>query len=143
MKLAIYTDGASRGNPGLSAYGFYIKDEKGRILHEEGKYIGVATNNFAEYSAVLASLKYLLKRNFGQFLLTIDFYVDSQLVARQLSGEYKIKSPNLKHLILQIRNLIARMNKVHFHYIPRAQNKRADRLANQALDIRLKTQSIS
>lgn len=140
MKLAIYTDGASRGNPGLSAYGFYIKDQKGQILYEEGKYIGVATNNFAEYSAVLASLKYLLKSNFGQFPLIIEFYVDSQLVARQLSGKYKIKSSNLKHLILQIQNLIAGLGQAYFHYIPRAQNKRADMLANKALDTKLKSE---
>lgn len=137
MKLIIYTDGASRGNPGIASYGFFIQDDKGNILYEEGKYIGIATNNFAEYSAVLASLKYVLKRFSKDSPLIIDFYVDSQLVAQQLSGKYKIKSASLKQLILQIKNLTAGIGNISFHYIPRAQNKRADKLANQALDNRL------
>lgn len=141
MKLTIYTDGASRGNPGPAAYGFTIADEKGSILYEEGKFIGISTNNFAEYSAVLASLKYVLEKFFKEFPLTINYYVDSLLVARQLSGQYKVKSANLKHLILQIRNLIAGIGEVYFHYIPRAKNERADQMANKALDAKLKTES--
>lgn len=141
MKLTIYADGASRGNPGLASYGFVIKDETGKILYEEGKFIGISTNNFAEYSAVLASLKYVLKRFIGEFPLTTEFYVDSKLVAHQLSGEYKIKSPNLKPLILQIRNLITGIGEACFYYIPRTQNKRADYLANRALDAKLKMES--
>lgn len=141
MKLIIYTDGASRNNPGLASYGFTISDDKGRLLYEEGKFIGIATNNFAEYSAVLAALKYVLKRFFKDFPLTIYVYVDSKLVANQLSGKYKIKSPNLKGLILQVRNLMVNIGEVYFYYIPRAQNKQADQLANIALDKRLKTDS--
>lgn len=136
MKLTIFADGASRGNPGLSAYGFSIQDEQGKTLHNEGRYIGIATNNFAEYSAVLASLKYALNQFFKELPLTIDFYVDSQLVVQQLSGKYKVKSINLKRLILQIHNLMVKVGQVYFHYIPRAQNRRADQLANNALDSR-------
>lgn len=141
MKLIIYTDGASRGNPGHAAYGFSIQDNQRKTLYNEGKYIGIATNNFAEYSAVLASLKYVLKRFFREFPLNLEFYVDSQLVASQLSGKYKIKSLNLKHLIGQIRNLIAGIGQAYFNYIPRAQNKKADGLANQALDAKLRADS--
>lgn len=134
MKLIIYTDGASRGNPGPAAYGYVIRDEKNNILWEEGKFIGLATNNFAEYSAVLASLKYVFKTFQRDFPLKIDCYVDSNLVAQQLSGRFKIKSVNLKPLILKIRNLINGIGEVFFYFIPRSYNKRADMLANQALD---------
>lgn len=138
MKLIIYADGASRGNPGPAAYGFTIQDEKGIPLYEEGKYIGISTNNFAEYSAVLASLKCVLKRFFKEFPIAIEFYVDSKLVASQLSGKYKVKSPHLKYLTAQIQNLIEGIGLSYFHYIPRAQNKRADEMANKALDAKFK-----
>lgn len=141
MKLIIYADGASRGNPGFASYGFNIQNEKGNTVYEEGKFIGISTNNFAEYSAVLASLKYVLKRFFRGRPLTIECYVDSKLVAQQLSGRFKIKSLNLKPLILQVQNLMTGIGKVNFYYIPRDKNKRADYLANQALDARLKRES--
>jgi len=132
VKLIIYTDGASRGNPGIASYGFSISDGKGKILFEEGKYIGIATNNFAEYSGVLNALKYIKKHypNAEQ----INFYMDSKLVAEQLSGRYKIKSLNLKPLIHEIKELEAKFELITYKHIPRELNKRADSLANQALD---------
>src|SRR6266511_1143553 len=102
MKINIYTDGASRGNPGHSSYGFSISDEQGKLLHQQGKYIGIATNNFAEYSAVLSALEYV-KENFQSNSTQIVFYMDSKLVAEQLSGRYKIKSANLIPLIRKIK----------------------------------------
>lgn len=132
MKLIIYTDGASRGNPGLSSYGFSIRDDKGKILHEEGKYIGVATNNFAEYSAVLSSLKYV-KKHLPK-ASGIAFYMDSKLVVEQLSGRFKIKSPNLKPLISEIKLLESKLGSVAYKHIPRSLNFDADSLANKALD---------
>lgn len=131
MKIYIYTDGASRGNPGPSSYGFTIADEQRKILYEEGKFLGVNTNNFAEYSAVLAALEYV-KENFKTSKVT--FFMDSKLVAEQLSGRYKIKSPNLIPLIGKIKDLESKLTGVSYNHIPRAQNKQADCLANKALD---------
>jgi len=133
MKLIIYTDGASRGNPGHASYGFSIRNDKGHILYEEGKYLGVATNNFAEYSAVLNALEYVVKemKKAGE----INFLMDSKLVVEQLSRRYKIKSPNLKPLIYKIKQLESNFP-VTYKHIKRELNKDADFLANQALDSR-------
>lgn len=133
MKLVIYTDGASRGNPGPASYGFTIADESGCLLHEEGEYIGVATNNVAEYTAVLQALKKTAEKFSGNNL-QIELFADSKLVAEQLSGRYKIKSPRLKPLIGQIQILALHLGGVIYNHIPRSQNLRADQLANLALD---------
>lgn len=134
MKIIIYTDGASRGNPGHSSYGFSVTDDKGHILYEEGKYIGIATNNFAEYSAVLSAMNYVIE-NFKKDV-EINFFMDSKLVAEQLSGRYKIKSPNLIQLIYKIKDLQKGIGKIRYTHVPREKNKIADALANQALDFR-------
>lgn len=131
MKLIIYTDGASRGNPGQSAYGFFIQDDQGNILYKESKYIGVATNNYAEYSAVLKALEYV-EKHFQQ--AEAFFLIDSKLVVEQLSGRFKIKSANLKPLIQKIKDIKHHLNSISFRHIPREKNKLADFLANQALD---------
>lgn len=133
MRLIIYTDGASRGNPGRASYGFTISDKKKNLIYEEGKYIGVATNNVAEYSGVLEALRYI-KENL-QKATEINFYMDSKLVAQQLSGKWKIKSRNLKPLIEQIKNLKKSLVKITYKHVPRIQNQIADRLANRALDL--------
>lgn len=135
MKLIVYTDGASRGNPGPSSYGFFIKDENGKILHKESKYIGINTNNFAEYSAVLHALKYVDK-NYKKYNLEVNFLMDSKLVAEQLSGRYKLKSPNLKSLNLSIKKLEKDFKKIIYQHISRTTNRQADHLANLALDNR-------
>ena len=134
MTIAIYTDGASRGNPGHASYGFSISDDKGKVLYEESKYIGIATNNFAEYSAVLNALVYVAKK--FKKTLEVNFFMDSKLVAEQLSGRYKIKSPNLKSLIYKIQDLQRGIEEVTYTHISRELNKIADALANQALDSR-------
>ncbi|MBI2334997.1 ribonuclease HI family protein [Candidatus Daviesbacteria bacterium] len=132
MKLIIYTDGASRGNPGPASYGFTVSDEKGNLIYEEGRYIGVATNNVAEYTAVLEVFKYL-KKKFPQ-RLEIEFFADSRLVVEQLSGRFKIKNPNLKILFEQIKILEMETGEVFYRHIPRSRNFKADKLANEALD---------
>lgn len=132
-KLIVFTDGASRGNPGPASYGFVIIDSSGKHLEKVGEKIGVATNNFAEYSAVLEALR-LISQKHKNTSLAVDFYMDSKLVVEQLSGRYKIKSLNLKPLIDQIRILENSLGKVSYHHIPRTQNKEADLLANMALD---------
>lgn len=135
MKLVIYTDGASRGNPGPASYGFSIRDSNKKLIYQEGKHIGIATNNFAEYTAVLKALEYIAK-DFKQDSLCINFFMDSKLVAEQLSGRFKIKSPNLIPLINLIKELEEKLGEITYQHIPRALNKDADLLANLALDNR-------
>lgn len=134
MKLVIYTDGASRGNPGPASYGFTISDEKGKLIHEEGEYIGKATNNVAEYTAVLKSLQWVVKKYEDK--VEVALFADSKLVAEQLSGRFKVKSSHLKPIIEQIKFLSIELGGVIYSHIPREKNKEADRLANQALDSR-------
>ena len=134
MKLIIYTDGASRGNPGPSGYGFVIKDSQGKTLLEEGFFLGIATNNFAEYSAVLESLK-RVKESFPK-VNEVNFYMDSKLVVEQLSGRYKIKSFNLKPIIERIKKLETSLGRVSYQHISRNLNFEADRMANKAIDNR-------
>lgn len=135
MKLIVYTDGASRGNPGPSSYGFTLSDGKGKLLHQEGEFIGRATNNVAEYTAVSKALE-KIKERFNQKKLQIKLFADSKLVAEQLSGRYKIKSPNLRPIIEKIIALASELGNVEYSHIPRIQNTLADKLANQALDSR-------
>lgn len=135
MKLIIFTDGASRGNPGPASYGFIIQDEKGQLLHQGGKFIGETTNNVAEYTAVLEALKYT-KNKYKNSKLQLELFADSRLVAQQLSGNFKIKSTHLKPIIEKIKILSLELGGVIFTHIPRAKNAAADKLANQALDKR-------
>lgn len=136
MKLIIYTDGASRGNPGHASYGFIVSDGSGKLLYEEGKYIGITTNNVAEYTGVLEALKYA-KKEYGDKRLEIELYADSKLVVEQLSGRYKIKSPHLKPIIDQIKIFKLELGGAIHGHVPRSKNSKADALANQALDFRL------
>lgn len=135
MKLIIFTDGASRGNPGPASYGFTISDGKEKLLYEKGEYIGIATNNVAEYRGVLEALicaKDLVKK----YPVNIELYADSKLVAEQLSGRFKVKSAHLKPIIEKIKILAFELGGVTFTHIPRSKNFRADQLANIALDSR-------
>ncbi len=134
MKLIVYTDGASRGNPGQASFGYIIKSDSGVILHEEGKRLGIETNNFAEYSGVLSAFKYIDKKYGERGGVEVEVFADSQLVVRQLSGEYKVKSKSLKPLHEAVKLLEKKFTKVIYKSIPRSQNFIADRLANQALD---------
>lgn len=141
MKLIIYTDGASRGNPGPASYGFTISDENGKLWYEEGKYIGQTTNNVAEYTAVLKALKYIKKAEEKSsqkeiFHTKIELFADSKLVAEQLLGNYKVKAKHLKPIIEQIKILAVELGGVTYSHILRSQNTAADKLANQALDKR-------
>lgn len=135
MKLIIYTDGASRGNPGHASYGFTISDEKGIVLYEEGKYIGITTNNVAEYTGVLEALEYI-KQNFSQSDLSLELFADSKLVIEQLSGRFKMKSEHLKPIFQKIKILSLNLGGMIHTHVPREKNTEADRLANLALDSR-------
>lgn len=132
MILTIYTDGASRGNPGKASYGFVVFNGQKKNIYQEGKYLGIKTNNFAEYTAVLKALEYVTK-NFSS-AATVKFFMDSKLVAEQLSGRWKIKSRNLISLINAIKSLSETFKEVNYTHIPRAMNMLADAQANKALD---------
>jgi ribonuclease HI len=134
MDLLVNTDGASRGNPGKSSYGFVIKVRGGAILHEEGKTIGIATNNTAEYMAVVEALRYIKNRWGAKGPHLVEVEADSKLVVEQLSGNFKLKKPHLKVLFDQIKLLEMELGTVFYKHIPRGENFIADRLANQALD---------
>lgn len=135
MNLIINTDGASRGNPGPASYGFVIKDaSSGVILHQEGQVIGHATNNVAEYKAVLSSLEYVNQHYSKKAPHQIQVITDSQLIASQLAGLYKIKQPHLRQLFEKIKSIEFDLGSVSYKNVPRLQNFIADRLANLALD---------
>lgn len=141
MKFIVHADGGARGNPGPAAVGVVIeevKSDKGKVisktlLTEFGKGIGEATNNVAEYHAVLEGLRNLKSEDKKN--ITIQFYLDSNLVVQQLNGKFKVKDPTLRNLLMQVRLLEAEAGgSVTYSYIPREQNRRADFLVNRALD---------
>jgi len=129
-KLTIYTDGGARGNPGPGGIGVVIYDENRKKIAEISQHIGHSTNNQAEYKAVIAAMK-KAKELGGQEL---EFYLDSELIVKQLKREYKVKNGELAPLFLQIYNLEIGFKKVSFRHIPRERNKEADALANMAMD---------
>ncbi len=134
--ICMYTDGGARGNPGPAAVGIYITTAKGEVVREVKKVIGNATNNFAEYFAVSLGLE-TLKQIYGKKTKDMQFEVrlDSELVKKQLSGEYQIREPGLVPLFMDIHNhRVASFPNITFIHVPRAQNKEADRLVNEALD---------
>ena len=134
MKLIIFTDGASRGNPGHASYGFTISEEDGKLIFEEGRYIGVETNNVAEYTAVLEAFKWI-KENIKESV-AIKLFADSKLVAEQLSGKWRIKNANLRLIFEKIKTLELSFESVTYTHVYREKNTIADLLANQALDNR-------
>ena len=129
-KVIAHIDGASRGNPGPAAYAVVMESSQGSKLAGFSGYLGRATNNFAEYQALLAALEYALSNHY----LRVHIQTDSELLARQIEGVYKVKSPGLKPLQVQAREMIARLESFSIQHVPREQNQEADRLANQALD---------
>ena len=136
--LIIYTDGGSRGNPGLSAIGVVLGSK------EYAESIGVCTNNEAEYQSVIFALK-KAKALFGKKVMKtaeVEIKSDSELLIKQLNGEYKVLEPNIQDLFLKVWNLKVDFKKVKFTAIPREKNKQADRLVNQALDADSRTQSL-
>jgi ribonuclease HI len=135
-KIIIYTDGASRGNPGPAAIGAVICDSKGNIVKRYSKSIGRATNNEAEYQAVIFTLK-KIRALYGKEKikkLSVLIKSDSQLLVSQMMGKYKIKEENIQKLFIQAWNLRIDFKNIDFVSIPREENSRADNLANQALD---------
>ena len=129
-KAVIYTDGGSRGNPGPSALGIVIEDERGKILEEHSHYLGEATNNQAEYEAIIFALQKAKQLKIRE----LEIRTDSELIGKQLLGEYKIKDSDLQPLFIKAWNLRLDYDKVDIKVISREQNKKADKLVNQELD---------
>jgi ribonuclease HI len=128
-KVVIYADGASRNNPGPAAIGATIKDEQGRLLVTISRSIGWATNNQAEYRAVIAALGKAIKLGARQ----VELNLDSELVVKQVTGRYRVKSQALKPLFAKVKKLLGSLEGFSIRHIPRRQNRAADRLANDAL----------
>jgi ribonuclease HI len=136
MKFIVFTDGGARGNPGPAAIGAVIANEKGEAVKKYGQAIGEATNNEAEYQAVIFALK-KIKALFGKTKAKqseIEVCSDSELMVRQMNHQYKIQEENLQPFFFKIWNLMTDFKKVEFRHIGRGKNKEADRLVNQALD---------
>ena len=123
-------DGGARGNPGPAGYGVYIRDANGAAIAQLSDYLGHKTNNFAEYSALLAALEYAVA-NGHRALKVIS---DSELMVRQMNGQYKVTSPDLKPLYEKARSLVRQLDKFTIQHVLREQNRQADKLANEAMD---------
>jgi len=128
-KLKIFTDGGARGNPGPGGIGFVIYDGEQKIA-SGSRYLGHSTNNQAEYKAVIAAINKAKELNAGE----LHFFLDSELVVKQLNREYRVKDKNLAPLFVEVYNSTLGFKKVVFTHIPREKNKEADQLANEAMD---------
>src|SRR5215470_5900583 len=126
----IYTDGGARGNPGPAAAGGVILADDGSVVAEISEYLGVATNNVAEYRALLLALERALASGFTR----ADVCMDSELIVRQLTGHYRVKDAKIIPLHAKARHLLARFDDVHITHVRREQNRHADKLVNAALD---------
>jgi len=130
MKITIYSDGGARGNPGPAGIGAVLYSEKGKVLASISEYLGVSTNNQAEYKALISALEKAQELKAEE----VECFLDSELVVKQLNREYKIKNKDLAPLFLKIHNLSFSFKKITYHHIPRELNREADRLANEAMD---------
>jgi ribonuclease HI len=128
--LIAYIDGGARGNPGPAGYGVRLETPDGAVVAEFHGSLGVATNNVAEYNALLAALRYADDGGYRELLVRSD----SELLVKQMRGEYRVKHPGLQPLYQQARALVARIGRVRFEHVPRGRNADADRLANLAMD---------
>jgi ribonuclease HI/probable phosphoglycerate mutase len=128
--VRLFSDGACRGNPGMGGAGAIIFDDSDHVLWEGSEYLGHCTNNIAEYRALILGLKGALAGGFTN----LEVYLDSELLANQINGLYKVKNENLKVLMKEIHDLIASFESVHVRHVRRCHNELADRLANRAID---------
>jgi ribonuclease HI len=127
---SLYTDGASRGNPGPSGAGVLLLDERGRPLLELNRFLGKATNNEAEYQALIAGLDAAERLELSQLRI----FLDSELVVKQLHGEYRVRNPRLQPLFDEVASRLQRLSSYAIMHVPRERNQEADRLANEAVD---------
>jgi len=130
-RIEIYVDGGSRGNPGPSGVGVVILDAAGKRLKEISKYIGETTNNIAEYNALLYGLEEALILRIDEIVVNLD----SELVAKQLTGDYRVKDPGLKPLFERAMNMLKSFKSFEIRHIEREKNKEADKLVNRAINL--------
>lgn len=135
QRVVLYVDGGARGNPGPSGIGIVLSDEGGGELARANDYIGIATNNVAEYRALLLGIEQARQLGAGE----LEIVNDSELVARQLAGEYKVKSAALRPLHEQALEALESFERWSIHSVPRAENELADALVNEAIDARAPT----
>jgi probable phosphoglycerate mutase len=128
--ITAFFDGGARSNPGPAGYGVYIVDDAGTVLAELHGSLGIATNNIAEYHGLIAALQWAVENN----VATLTVKGDSLLIIEQMRGNYKVKNEGLKPLYLKARMLVMQIGGVRFEYVPREQNKDADRLSNVGMD---------
>ncbi len=129
-EVIAYIDGGSRGNPGPAGFGVVIQDARGRTVDTLSESIGAATNNVAEYRALLAALDYAVAKRAGR----VKIFCDSELIVRQMQGRYRVQSPDLKPLHERARQLLRGVEHFAIEHVPRARNELADQLANEAMD---------
>ena len=128
--IKIFSDGGARGNPGPAGVGAVIYSNSGEVLAEVSEYLGIATNNQAEYKALIFALRKAKEMGAKKIMC----YLDSELVVKQLNREYKVKNKDLAPLFLEVHNLSINFKNISYHHIPREENKAADKLANIAMD---------
>lgn len=128
--ITAYCDGGSRGNPGPSGYGVSIEDAAGQPIADLSEFLGVKTNNFAEYSGLLAALEYALRHGHTRLRVV----ADSELMVKQMKGQYQVKSPDLRPLWEEAKRRAAKLDRFEIQHVLRGKNKRADALANHAMD---------
>ena len=126
----LYSDGACRGNPGIGGAGAVITDVEGSVLWEGKEYLGHCTNNVAEYKALILGLKGALAEGY----MSLDVYLDSELLANQINGSYRVKNENLKVLMTEVLGLLNSFDSVEVKHVLRCHNSHADKLANLAID---------
>jgi len=130
VKATLSTDGGARGNPGPAAYGYVLEADDGTVLDARGEAIGVATNNVAEYSALIAGLEKALELGVDE----LEVVSDSELMVKQMRGEYRVKNQALMELSIRATRLVRQLGQVSFRAVRREHNELADRLVNEALD---------
>jgi ribonuclease HI len=128
--ITAYTDGGSRGNPGPAGFGVYIEDAQGKSVAQLSEYVGRKTNNFAEYSGLLAALNFALEQGYPR----LKVITDSELMVKQIKGQYRVQSPELRPLYEEAKRRIARLDSFQIQHVLREKNRHADRLANEAMD---------
>lgn len=133
LTLTVFTDGGSRGNPGKSAYGFVITDERGEEIRRQGKFLGTQTNNYAEYMGIIEALRFIKNENLRP--THIQFFMDSLLAVNQLNNQWKIKNEGIRSLYFTAKELERELEvPITYSHVPRTQNKIADSIVNQTLD---------
>ena len=138
-KFIIYTDGGARNNPGPAGIGAVLMDENKNIVAEISEYIGLGTNNQAEYKALLAAIRKARELKAEE----VEFYLDSELVVKQMKREYRVKDKELAQIFLKIYNISLGFKKISFTHVPRELNKEADKLVNEAIDKGIETGKIT